>query len=72
MDFEGEDSSWEREWREFLEAIREERAPVGDGQDGLEVLRLVEAAYASARERRAIPLSAKEEYAEPRVHRAVS
>lgn len=72
MDFEGEDSSWEREWREFLSAIREERTPVGDGQDGLAALRLVEAAYASARERRAISLSAKEQYAEPRVHRAVS
>lgn len=72
MDFDGEDSSWEREWREFLSAIREERPPVGDGQDGLAVLHLVEAAYASARERRAVSLSAKEEYAEPRVHRAVS
>ena len=72
MDFDGEDSSWEREWREFVSAVREERTPRGDGQDGLAALRLVEAAYASARERRAVTLSAKEDYAEPKVHRAVS
>lgn len=72
INFEGGDCSWEREWREFLAAIGEERPPVGNGQDGLAALRLVEAAYASARERRAISLSAKEEYAEPRLHRAVS
>ncbi len=72
MSFEGEDSSWEREWREFLAAIREERPPVGDGQDGLAALRLVEAAYTSARERRAISICAKEEHEESRVHTAVS
>ncbi len=72
INFEGGDSSWAREWREFLAAIREERLPAGDGQDGLAALRLVEAAYVSARERRAISLSAKEEHAEPQLHRAVS
>ncbi|HEV8384924.1 MAG TPA: Gfo/Idh/MocA family oxidoreductase [Candidatus Acidoferrales bacterium] len=79
MTFDAHDVSWEREWREFLAAIREERPPLGDGEDGLAALRLVEAAYASARERRAVslrtkPASAggKEEHAEPRLHRAVS
>ena len=45
VEFRGEDRSWLEEWREFANAIQEGREPVGSGQDGLETLRLVYAAY---------------------------
>ena len=45
-----EDCSWAAEWREFVAAIREGRRPLGDGEDGWASLRLVEAAYESARQ----------------------
>lgn len=39
------DTSWRDEWNEFVAAIREERAPLGDGHDGAEALRIALAAY---------------------------
>lgn len=49
VEFPDPDSSWRAEWEEFLAAIREGRRPLGDGEDGLEAMRLIEALYASAR-----------------------
>ncbi len=57
MEYSGEDSSWKAEWNEFLAAIREDRRPLGDGYDGWQSLRLVQAAYASSQERRAMLLT---------------
>ena len=47
IEYRGEDVSWREEWREFVSAVREERAPLGSGRDGLEALRLAAAAYRS-------------------------
>jgi predicted dehydrogenase len=33
------------EWEEFLDAVREQREPIGNGTDGVEALRLVKAVY---------------------------
>jgi predicted dehydrogenase len=49
FDFPPTDDSWQTEWAEFLSAIQEDRDPCGDGMEGLKALRLVEAAYESAR-----------------------
>jgi predicted dehydrogenase len=49
IEFLGEDTSWAAEWAEFTEAIRGERAPEASGWDGWQALRLVAAAYESAR-----------------------
>ena len=47
-EFRGGDRSWYEEWREFVAAIEEDREPLGNGWDGLEALRLVNAVYQSA------------------------
>ena len=54
--FDGQDVSWEEEWKEFIAAIREGREPLGNGQDGLEANRMIEAVYRSARENRAVKI----------------
>ena len=47
--YRGADKSWQLEWEEFAAAIREKREPLGNGTDGLEALRIVQAAYESER-----------------------
>ncbi len=54
------DPSWTKEWEEFVAAIREDRPPLGDGSDGWQALRLVEAAYESAGSGRGIHVSQQE------------
>jgi predicted dehydrogenase len=53
-EFRGEDRSWSDEWQEFVSAINEGREPLGSATDGLEAMRLVFAAYESARAGRAV------------------
>lgn len=43
--FDNPDVSWEKEWEEFVNAIRTGREPSGSGVDGLEALKLVFAIY---------------------------
>jgi predicted dehydrogenase len=56
IEFRGEDRSWHEEWKEFVTAVQEDRRPLGDGEDGLEAMRLAYAAYEAARARRVISL----------------
>lgn len=56
-EFRGPDPSWEDEWKEFEAAIQEGREPMGNATDGLEAMRLVFAAYESARRRSEVSLS---------------
>jgi predicted dehydrogenase len=46
--FDGPDSSWRDEWREFSSAIADNRQPLGNGLDGLAAARILDAIYASA------------------------
>jgi len=48
------DGSWLAEWAEFRAAIRDGRTPLGDGEDGLAAMGLVQAVYRSSGEGRAV------------------
>jgi len=56
VEFRGEDRSWHEEWKEFVACIEEDRVPSGSGYDGLVAMRLVNAAYESARKHRFVTL----------------
>jgi predicted dehydrogenase len=56
VEFRGEDCSWHDEWQEFVTAINERREPLGNAADGLEAMRLVFAAYESAKAGRTLAL----------------
>ena len=56
IEFSGPDVSWNEEWKEFTAAIREKREPLGNGQDGLEANRMIEAVYRSAQENRPVKI----------------
>ena len=56
IEFPGPDVSWAEEWKEFVSAIRENREPMGNGEDGVEAMRMIEAIYRSARENRPIKI----------------
>ena len=47
IEYRGGDISWREEWKEFTAAIRENRAPIGDGRDGYEAMRMALGAYES-------------------------
>lgn len=52
--FDNPEQCWAGEWAEFVSAVRDGRAPLGDARDSLAALRVVEACYRSARESRAV------------------
>ncbi len=54
MEFRPEDVSWRDEWLEFCRAVDENRAPVGDGHDGMKANEIIEAIYRSAGEGRPV------------------
>jgi predicted dehydrogenase len=49
IEYRGGDTSWKAEWEEFVAAIDGGRKPLGDGDDGLAAMRIVNAAYAAAK-----------------------
>ncbi len=51
IEYRGDDSSFKMEWEEFADSIQMNREPLGNGQDGLESLKLVKGVYASAKSR---------------------
>jgi len=48
-DYDTGDPSWAMEWAELLDALREGRQPMGNGQEGLRAMEIVDALYHSAR-----------------------
>lgn len=55
-EFPGPDISWQAEWQEFKSAIREGRLPVGNGHDGYQAARTIDAIYESARTRQVVSI----------------
>lgn len=56
IQYRGGDRSWAAEWQEMAAAIRENRAPVGDGIDGLEAMRVALTAYEAERKQQTLPI----------------
>jgi predicted dehydrogenase len=57
IEYRGEDHSWLDEWQEFETAIRENHEPLGNGNDGLQALKLSEAIYTAFKNRNAVKIS---------------
>lgn len=55
-EFSGPDISWQAEWGEFKAAIAEQRQPLGNGQDGYQAARIIDAIYESAKTGRVVEL----------------
>jgi predicted dehydrogenase len=57
FEFDHADISWRDEWAEFTTAIRERRAPLADGNDGWQAVRIVHAIYESSQTGRVVHLA---------------
>jgi predicted dehydrogenase len=49
IEYRGGDSSWKSEWEEMTRAIAERRAPIGNGEDGLRAMEIVQAVYQASK-----------------------
>lgn len=56
FEYRGSDMSWKTEWEEFISAIENNSNSLDDGQDGLEAMRIIFAAYESSKKGRVITL----------------
>lgn len=56
IEFTGPDISWENEWKEFLSAIESGRKPMGNGFDGYQANKMIDAVYRSSDERKIVNL----------------
>jgi len=48
-EFRGGDSSWKSEWEELVRAIASGKQPIGNGDDGLRAIEIVDAVYSAAK-----------------------
>jgi predicted dehydrogenase len=55
-EFPGPDISWQAEWQEFKTAIAERRQPLGNGHDGYQAARVIDAIYESVKTGRVVDL----------------
>jgi len=54
--FTGPDLSWQHEWDEFAQAIQENRQPIGNGHDGLQANRMIEAVQRASQLKKAVEI----------------
>jgi len=57
IEYRGGDSSWKSEWKEFTQAMATRTQPLGNGEDGLRAMQIVNAAYTASRDGRTINLN---------------
>jgi predicted dehydrogenase len=57
FEYRGGDTSWKSEWQEFTRAIDEKRQPLGNGEDGLVALQIVNAVYSASKSGQAVSLA---------------
>ena len=57
IEYRGGDVSWKGEWDEFVRAIDDKRQPLGNGEDGLAAMQIVNAVYAAAKTGQTVVLS---------------
>jgi len=57
IEYRGGDTSWKAEWDEFVAAVDGKREPLGNGDDGLAAIQIVNAAYAAASSGRTVELT---------------
>jgi predicted dehydrogenase len=50
------DTSWQEEWKNFISAVKFGKKIIGDGRDGFEANRIIEAIYRSSKSGRAVKL----------------
>jgi predicted dehydrogenase len=55
-EFPGPDISWQAEWQEFKTALAERRQPLGNGHDGYQAARVIDAIYESVKTGRVVDL----------------
>lgn len=48
-EYRGADISWEKEWKEFTDAVKFRRQPLGNADDGLKAMKIVNAVYKSSK-----------------------
>jgi len=52
IEYRGRDISWEEEWREFANAIRENREPMANGEDGLAAVKIAYQLYEAEKKKK--------------------
>lgn len=56
FEFDSEDISWKKEWKELKSAIKEKREPIASGIDGLRANQVIEAIYKSTQSKKAVTI----------------
>jgi len=64
FEYPAENNSWEREWVDFVNAIESGHQPLGNGEDGLRALEIVDAAYRSSQNQKWVELKPSAELIE--------
>jgi len=56
MTFDAEDLSWQNEWLEFVDAIQNNKPYMGNIEDGVNTMRMIDALYQSAQQKQVVSL----------------
>jgi predicted dehydrogenase len=57
VEYRGGDTSWKAEWDEFSRAVGQGQVPMGNGEDGLRAMEIVNAVYSASKTGQAVAMS---------------